>query len=131
MKLLVLFNHTLTSVQEKDARDELGIEHILYPSDSLRELWANLPAEAAALSSHLFPAFNWLKENAAAGDYLLVQGDFGACFLVVQYAFECNIVPIYSTSKRQAVEEHIGENEVRLIHQFQHIRFRRYERREL
>ncbi len=131
IKFLVLFNHTLTPVQQKDASDSLGIDQILYPPHSLRELWANFPPEPVVLAQYLAPFFAWLEENSTAGDYLLVQGDFGACFLIVQYAFSVGLVPVYSTTQRQAVEELIGDNEVRLYHRVQHVRFRRYERRVL
>ena len=65
--------------------------------------------------------FPWKK-----GDYILIQGDFGACFLMVQFAFEKGFIPIYSTTEREAVETHGEDGSVSLTHRFKHRIFRRY-----
>jgi len=70
----------------------------------------------------------WLDENSAPGDLILVQGDFGATFLVVGWALNCSRVPIYATTAR-SLEEHTLDDE-RVVQKriFQHVRFRGYER---
>lgn len=129
-RLLVLFNHTLTPAQREDARSSLGVEKILQPPMPLRHLWGNLPPNASSLADQLVPIKNWLSEEAEAGDYVLIQGDFGACFLLVQSAFRLGLHPVYSTTQRRAVEERVGENEIQLSHRFQHVLFRHYEKEE-
>lgn len=56
----------------------------------------------------------------------MIQGDFGACYLVVRYCFEHGYVPVYSTTERNALEKHRGNNQVELTHRFQHVKFRKY-----
>ena len=60
------------------------------------------------------------------GDYALIQGDFGACYIMVNFAFEQGLIPIYSTTVREAIEEPKDDGSVKLVHQFNHQIFRRY-----
>lgn len=68
----------------------------------------------------------WLAMTAHQGDYALVQGDFGATYLAVRFAFKQGLIPVYSTTQRQAEEEHLPDGSVRLVHRFEHCMFRRY-----
>ena len=52
--------------------------------------------------------------------------DFGATFLVAQKALALGLTPLYSTIRREAVEQVCGDK-VQLTHQFRHVRFRHYE----
>lgn len=125
-KLFLLFNHRVTSDQEVDAKVSLGVSMIIEPPESLKALWQNVPPERDAITGYLLPVQAWLSEKAGPGDYLLVQGDFGATYLMVHFAFEIGMVPIYSTTERMAVENHKEDGIVELTHDFKHRRFRRY-----
>jgi hypothetical protein len=57
---------------------------------------------------------------------VLIQGDFGATFLMVNFAFEKGLIPIHSTTEREATEELQPDGSVRLSHRFLHKRFRKY-----
>ena len=125
-KLLVLFNHSLTEAQRDDAAKSLGVCAFIEPPPELRAIWSGLPPEAESLLPTLAPVFAWLERNGRPGDHLLVQGDFGATFLLAQKARALGLIPIYSTTRREAEEERVGDA-VRLSHRFRHVRFRRYE----
>jgi hypothetical protein len=124
--LLLLFNHTLTAGQEEDARKNLGVAEIILPSPPIRELWCQLAPDAARLVPLLEPVKDWLASQAAVGDYVLIQGDFGACFIMVKYSLKKGLVPLYSTTSRDAVEKHLADGTVELVHAFRHVCFRRY-----
>ena len=126
MNLLLLFNHRLTHTQEVDARENLGVEQIVAPPSEISKRWAGVPPEIDDLGSWLVPVTRWLTEMARPGDYVLIQGEFGATLLVVNEAFRLGLIPVYSTSRRQAVEEHMPDGSVHLSHVFTHVRFRRY-----
>jgi hypothetical protein len=79
-----------------------------------------------AISDYLKPVMQWLEENAAKSDYVLIHGDFGACFILVDFAFKKGLIPIYSTTHREAVEEQNPDGSVKIVHRFQHQIFRRY-----
>lgn len=125
-RLFLMFNHTFTLIQQESARRELGVDAILEPPLELRRRWANIPPEEPSLRLWLQPMRDWLADRAQPGDYLLIQGDFGACYLMVCFALERNLIPVYATTERHAHEEHLGDGRVRLEHTFDHVRFRRY-----
>ena len=125
-RLFLLFNHSITPGQQENARDELGVATILEPPSELRSRWANIPAQAASLRPWLQPVCDWLADHAQPGDYVLIQGDFGACYLLVRFALESGFIPIYSTTERHAREQRLDDGRVRLEHTFDHVRFRRY-----
>ena len=125
-RLFLLFNHTITGLQEKDARAGLGVEEIVSPPPVVRDIWRQIPADAGEIDSCLAPVKDWLASQAAVGDYVLIQGDFGACFIMAKYSLKKGLVPLYSTTSRDAVEKHLADGTVELVHAFHHVCFRRY-----
>lgn len=124
--LILLFNHHLTPDQEQDARRKLGIAKVVEPPKALRELWANVPPDLDELDAYLEPIKQWLTTHSTPGDYVLVQGDFGATYLLVNFTFKRGLVPVYSTTQRQATEERQPDGSLQLSHRFLHKRFREY-----
>ncbi len=59
---------------------------------------------------------------------MLIQGDFGACHIMVNFAFYLGLVPCYSTTAREVIEKPLQDGAITVTHNFRHIRFRRYER---
>lgn len=124
--LILLFNHRLTAQQEKDARASLGISRITQPPADIRMVWAQVPPEIEELTGYLAPVFAWLAGVARPGDHVLVQGEFGATCLAVGEAFRLGLVPVYSTTRREAVENHLADGRVEIRHTFSHVRYRKY-----
>lgn len=126
-KMILLFNHSLTQVQIEDARNSLGVREIVEPPDNIKAIWANIRPEIGVIDSAVSPVCGYVESTATKGDYLLVQGDFGAVFLIVTLAFKLGLRPVYSTTQRNVVESHTGENTVQMSRTFSHCRFRLYE----
>ncbi len=125
-KLILLFNHICTQEQEADARTSLGIEQIVAPPQDILKIWSDLPPDLEKLSPQLQPVFAWLQTEMKPGDFVLVQGDFGAVYLVAQFVFANGCTPVYSTTERRAREQILEDGSVQLSHSFRHIRFRKY-----
>ncbi|HAY20616.1 MAG TPA: hypothetical protein DCY27_00280, partial [Desulfobacterales bacterium] len=85
-----------------------------------------IPPDLLELTGYLKPICSWLVGQATPGDYVLIQGDFGATYLMVRFALEHGLIPVYATTSRQALEEHLPDGTVKLLHYFQHQMFRRY-----
>jgi hypothetical protein len=124
--LFLLFNHQFTPAQHQAAREELGVRQVVSLPPRLQDLWGQMPPEVPALRDYLEPVRVWLAAAARPGDYVLVQGDFGATYLMVGWAREQGFIPVYATTSREAVEEHRPDGSVKMVHYFQHQRFRRY-----
>jgi len=126
--LFLIFNHQLTQAQEDDARSSLGIDRIVPLPPEIHDLWSAIPPDLPEISNYLSPVREWIEASSKPGDYVLIQGDFGACHLMVQFAQNRGLIPIYSTTRREAAEEPQPDGSVRLIHRFEHRIFRRYGR---
>lgn len=125
--LFLLFNHGLTDRQVADAHRSLAVERIVEPPARIKDLWRRIPPDLPRIEAYLHPVCRWLAEAAEPGDRVLIQGDFGACWLMVDYAFKQELVPVYSTTERRAEEHRHPDGQVTLTHRFRHRRFRKYE----
>jgi hypothetical protein len=125
--LYLLFSHELTEQQKREAYAELEVGEIHYLPDDLKGLWSQIPPELPEVAGYLQPIQEWLSNQIREGDYLLIQGDFGATFLMVQWAFDRNCVPIYATTRRRAIEVR-NDQEIITSRVFEHVMFRLYER---
>ena len=125
-KLFLLFNHRFTPEQEADARASLGVEGFVDLPPDLARLWRQIPADLPEIGGSLEPVRRWLARESRPGDAAFIQGDFGACALMVEYARELGLVPVYSTTERKAREEKLPDGSVRMSHQFKHTLFRKY-----
>jgi hypothetical protein len=127
-KMFLIFSHQLTDLQKQDACLNLNISEFIYLPDNLQRKWLDISPYEETLSLFLQDLLVWLKINAKKDDYVLVQGDFGAVFLVVDFCFKNELVPVYSTTKRQIVNEETEGENVNISRVFSHVRFRKYER---
>ena len=125
-ELFLIFSHKLTEPQVKEAVEELGVEGVHYLPDELQEIWSNIPPELTYVSEHIQPIKNWLHNKVREGDYLLIQGDYGATYQMVKWAFANKCVPIYAATDRKTVET-LENGKVIISRLFEHVRFRFYE----
>jgi hypothetical protein len=125
--VFLIFNHTLTQVQEEDARSSLAVDRVVPLPPELQELWSSIPPDLPQIAPVLEPIKSWLRSESRRGDYVLIQGDFGATYLMVRFAAELGLIPVYSTTRRVASEEILPDGTVRRVHHFSHVIFRRYE----
>lgn len=124
--MFLLFSHNLTEYQINDAKSNLGVENFVYMSDDLQRVWSNIPSELLFLKEYLRPFRNFLVENSEYGDVVLIQGDFGAVYQMVNFAKDLGLKAVYATTKR-VVEEIIVEGKTVKKSIFEHERFREYE----
>lgn len=122
-KLFVLLNHPLLPVQLKESQEKFGITHTVTLSN---DIWLGINPYVESIAKELEPIINRLLEEGSSGDYLLVQGDFGATYAMVSVAKKNGIIPIYATTARKATEV-IENGKVITRREFNHAQFRKYE----
>ena len=125
MKMFLLFSHSLTDEQIKDGIENLKVTKFISLPENLQKIWSNIPPELETLKSYLNEIKNFIRLNGNSGDYILIQGDFGAVYEMVEFSKQNSFVPIYATTKREVIEKKEGDKVVKKSI-FKHIKFRRY-----
>lgn len=121
-KMFVLLSHTITEQQKADAASMFDIDSFeMLPTD----VWSQIPAGHESVEGSLVSLKQKILEESTTGDFLFVQGDYGATYNMVQFAKEIGIIPVYATSVRKACEVVDGEK-IKTVREFEHIRFRKY-----
>ena len=121
----LFFSHSLTETQIKEIKTIFKCSKIIPLPSNLQELWSNIRPEGN-LASILTKFQNYLGTNSKAGDYVLVEGDFGATFAIVDWCIANGRIPVYATTERIAEEERKKNGTVKLVHTFKHVMFRKY-----
>lgn len=119
-KLVLLFSHELTEKQIIDAKENLECDEILYMPKELKDKWQDFGIER---DLEIFKSF--LREETKAKDYVLVQGEWGATYEMVNFCKNNNLIPIYSSTKREVIEKKEGEAVLK-ISKFIHRAFIKY-----
>ena len=109
-----------------DAFNSLGVEKIESLPENLATIWAEIPADLKALKNYLLPIQRWLSDNLGPSDHVLIQGDFGACYLMADFALRNGFIPIYSTTFREATQTVSPDGSIFMTHRFKHVMFRKY-----
>jgi hypothetical protein len=128
--LFLLFSHTLTPEQVKDANEVLGVKKIISLPLSLQEMWSNIDPVGELKTQTLDEIALWLKENGKKDDFVLIQGEFGATYYLTEFCFSAGFIPIYATSRRIYEEIKNDDGTIERKHKFRHVNFRRYVRWE-
>lgn len=123
--MFLLFSHNLTQIQINDAKNNLGIEEFVSLNQDLQELWSNIPSELISLNEYLLPFRNFLVENSNFEDVVLIQGDFGAVYQMINFANDLGLKSVYATTTR-LIEEIIVDEKTVKKSIFEHRRFREY-----
>lgn len=125
-KVFCLLNHSLTANQINELKTKFGTETIEYPPDSIKELWSNLPTTDKIIPETIDTIRNWLcSKNVKKNDVIILQGEAGYSFYLIDYALKKKLIPIHSVTKRIAKETIDGEI-VKRFYVFEHICFRKY-----
>ena len=123
-KTFCLLNHPLTQNQLSELKEKFNSTQVIYPPEKIANLWAQIPPEDFDCGI-VNDVILWLKENSAAGDFFIVQGEFGSTFTLVDFALKNGLVPLYATTRRVAKESREGES-VHREYIFEHVCFKKY-----
>ncbi len=129
-KVLVLLNHKLIQEQIETLRLKYGVkkENIIYPSKEITLLWSGIDPKSDKIP--LEEIKNFILANFKKYDLVIVQGETGATFKIVNFCFANNLIPIYATTKRTVILEENINGIVEKKSVFKFVRFREYEREE-
>jgi len=126
INMFLLFSHQLSPEQKTSARKKWGVTDIVAMPEPLRKIWSQIPPKPSGIGNDLSPIKHWLNDNGQAGDLALIQGDFGATYLMVTHTLTLGLIPIYATTNRQACEKIRPDGSIVMEHIFRFHRFRIY-----
>jgi hypothetical protein len=126
MNLLLLFSHSLTPDQLDDARAQGIMDVIALPAD-LQAAFSHVPPGLPSLLAYAQPFCHFIGQYARPGDRVLIQGDFGLTYLLVDFCRQQGLTPIYATTERSVSETVNDDGSVTKKSTFRHKRFREYE----
>lgn len=121
-KMFVLISHNLTEEQKDQALRVFGVENIVNIAD---DAWSSINPSDENILDALSVYKKELMLEAKAGDILLVQGDFGATYNMINFAKNIGLKTIYATTKR-VVQELIIDRKSVTRREFKHEKFREY-----
>lgn len=106
---IVLMSHDMSNTQKSDAYENLKVKKIIEAPQKIKQIWGNINPIASLDISPLEEVILWIKQNSSDKDYVLVQGEFGATFYIVDYCLQNNLIPVYATSVRRVEEIRQGD----------------------
>ncbi len=125
-KIALLFSHKLTPAQNKDIKTSLGAKKIYNLPLELQSIWSQVPTDKDLIfNDYLEDIKKFLMDNLNSGDFVLVQGDFGATYHMVNFCKLNGFIPVYSVNKRIA-KEFIENGIIKKYSEFKHEFFREY-----
>ncbi len=126
-QIFLLFSHQLTLAQRKELKNKFDVDRIINLPLNLQNIWSNIPPEIPSIKSYLKDIFDWLKEKSQPGDLVLIQGEFGATYMAVDFCKKIRLIPLYATTRREVVEETLSDDTIKVKRTFVHTRFREFE----
>lgn len=125
-KMILLFSHKLTEEQMDDAKNKLQCNEFIYLPQELQKCWSDVdPEDDISYNENLIKIKDYILNISDLYDYILIQGEFGYTYNIVNFALNNNFIPIYSTTKRESTEE-IIDGKVKKTLNFKHVKFRKY-----
>ncbi|PTQ51048.1 MAG: hypothetical protein HSCHL_1558 [Hydrogenibacillus schlegelii] len=125
-QLLIVMSHALLPEQKREAEERFGVTTFVQLPEDLQARWSNVDPELLHLDDWLRPIAVWMEETGHPGDYVLIQGEYGATVWLVARARRAGLVPIYATTRREVRERREPDGSVVTERIFRHVRFRLY-----
>lgn len=125
-KALIIMSHQLMEDQKEELEKVWKVTEFVFLSSRLRELWSNIPPELESITKHLYPIYDWIRYFGLYEDLAIIQGDLGATYIVVEWARNWGLIPIYPTTRKEVREKHLPDGRVVQEKIFKHVRFRVY-----
>ena len=123
-QVFVLISHQLLPEQKQELYDRFGIIELRYLPENLQQIWSNVLYDDKYYTN-LNEIIDYVFSILNKGDYVIVQGNWGYTYKLVEEAKKHNIIPLYAFSVRDSIEEIINGEVVKTT-KFRHQCFVEY-----
>lgn len=124
-KMALLFSHKLNQQQIDDAIESYDIDEFVYLDDEMQSIFSNIPADIENIADYLIALQIFLLDNLKKSDVVLIQGDYGITYNMVNFAKYMGYIPVYATTKRESIECIVDGKTIKQSI-FKHVKFREY-----
>lgn len=123
-KVLALISHQILPEQEQELINIFKIGEIKFLPENLQQIWSNVLYDDNYYTN-LNEIIDYMLSILNEEDYVIVQGNWGYVYKLVEEAKKNKIIPLYAFSIRDSSEEIIN-GEVVKITKFRHQCFVEY-----
>lgn len=123
-KLLLLFSHKLNEEQIVELKTNFNIKTIISLNEEYQKIWSNVDINDK-YEENLEKIKKYTISTLSHLDYVIIQGEWGYTYKMVNFCKENGLIPIYSFSKRNATEIE-RDGFIKKISLFKHIKFIKY-----
>ncbi len=127
-KLFILLSHRINDEQLLLLIRMYGAIELIYLPENLQTTFSNVDPNLQSLKNISVEIISWLKTYPISlSDKVVLQGESGLCFILLQWLFKQNIEVIYSTTLRHCKEIKLANGSIELRHFIKPIQFRKYQ----
>ena len=127
MKCFCLLNHELTDAQIAELKNDWHCEEIIYPDEELSYAWGHIPATKDLDLNTLHLVGKWWNNNKSSkGDVIIVQGEAGTSYVVIEWAKKNHMTTLHAVSERKSKDEKMEDGSIKKVSYFEHVCFREY-----
>lgn len=123
-KVLALISHKILPEQEQELKNRFEIVDIKFLPENLQQIWSNVLYDDKYYTN-LNEIIDYMLSILNEEDYVIVQGNWGYVYKLVEEAKKNKIIPLYAFSVRDSSEDIIN-GEVVKITKFKHQCFVEY-----
>ncbi len=126
-KAIFVISHEPSPEQIQELKTKWNAREIVKMPEDIAARWRSIPPNAESIEKEILPVKKWIDEICKPGDLVIIQGDYGASFMLAGYVKEIGNVPLYATTERKVEENIADDGSVEQRRLFRHVRFRKYE----
>jgi hypothetical protein len=103
-------SHELLDEQREEAQNQLGVTEIKILPNELLKIWRSIDPIGELPIEELYKIVQWIDMESSLNDYILIQGEYGGTFYLVDYCLKNGRIPIYATTNRVVEEKREGDH---------------------
>lgn len=100
-QMILLCSEKITCEQKNDAKERLGIKYFLSLPEDLQKIWDNLPSNEESIVNELEKIKHFLVGYTYKNDTILIHGDYGATYHMVNFVKELGLKTVYSAKCKE------------------------------
>ncbi len=100
-KGIFVVSHEPTPDQLEELKNNWDIQEIVRMPKDIASKWQSIPPGKESIEEEILVIKNWIDEVCTPGDVVIIQGDYGASFMLADYVRKLAFTPLYAATKRE------------------------------